>query len=541
MAYAAPYIDASGFHIPSYADILSDMVAQVKAIYGDDIYLGNDSADYQYLSIVALKIYDTLLAAQLAYNNRSPVTAIGSALDTLIKLNGMARQLPSYSSCVVVLTGECGAIINSGIAQDVNGNKWDLPASVTIGYGTPIGSNIIINGDMELDSNWVGAPDYTPATNARSATQAHGGTYSRELIADNAYDGIQSDPITVIAGAWYILTLWVYPVDWTDIVIDFRKGDDSGWTGIDAIEGLIKNSWNQIIIYHSPAISGSLARVGIFDRNHGTGTTYFDDFSLFLLALGTISVTAICETQGPVTALAGNINGIATPTAGWTSITNAVAAIPGQPVEADSGLRSRQAISTELPSQTVLAGTIAGIASLAGVTRFKVYENPTNDAGDLPAHSIGAIVEGDTDANIAQIIYNNRGLGCYTDGTTTVPLADPIYGVTTEIRFSRPTPAPISVSLTIYPLTGYTTATTAAIKAAIVAYLNALKIGETITISALYGVALAVMPSLIVPMFSITALTAGLVGYESTTDIPVAFNEVSTCIADNVVITVTTP
>ena len=52
MAYFKPYVDSKGLHIPSYQDILNDMIASMKQIYGDDIYLENDSADYQLLSIL---------------------------------------------------------------------------------------------------------------------------------------------------------------------------------------------------------------------------------------------------------------------------------------------------------------------------------------------------------------------------------------------------------------------------------------------------------------------------------------------------------
>lgn len=47
MAYVAPYIDPNaGLVIPSYADILADLIAQFQGIYGNTVYLGVDSADY---------------------------------------------------------------------------------------------------------------------------------------------------------------------------------------------------------------------------------------------------------------------------------------------------------------------------------------------------------------------------------------------------------------------------------------------------------------------------------------------------------------
>ena len=54
MAYRAPYIDAAGLHITTYQEILEDMIADHKAIYGEDVYLEPESQDYQYISIHAL-------------------------------------------------------------------------------------------------------------------------------------------------------------------------------------------------------------------------------------------------------------------------------------------------------------------------------------------------------------------------------------------------------------------------------------------------------------------------------------------------------
>ena len=87
MTYFKPYVDSTGLHIPTYNDILEDMIAAMKQIYGDDIYLDNSSPDYQLLSIFALKQSDTLQALAYAYNARSPETAIGASLDSVVKLN----------------------------------------------------------------------------------------------------------------------------------------------------------------------------------------------------------------------------------------------------------------------------------------------------------------------------------------------------------------------------------------------------------------------------------------------------------------------
>lgn len=91
MAYFAPYIDETGLHIPTYSDILDDQLQQAKNIFGQDLYLGTDSQDYQYISTFAVKMSDTLQAVQFAYDSHGPGSAIGTALDGLVKLNGIKR------------------------------------------------------------------------------------------------------------------------------------------------------------------------------------------------------------------------------------------------------------------------------------------------------------------------------------------------------------------------------------------------------------------------------------------------------------------
>jgi len=397
MSYTAPTISSTGLTIPSYTDIRDELIAQAKTIFGNDVYLETDSADYQMICVYALKAHDVMNLLQLTYNNMSPSNAVGTGLSSIVKLNGLTRKTSSYSTCEVTLTGTASTVITSGKVKDVSGYIWDLPTTSTIG---------------------------------------------------------------------------------TD---------------------------------------------------------------------GTVTVTATCETVGAISAMIGDLDIIYTPTSGWTSVTNAAAASVGTAVELDSALRSRQAVSTETPSQTILTGTIAAIASLSGVTRYKVYENYTDSAStdpngySLPAHSITCVVEGGTDDDVADVIYYNRGLGCYTNGTTEVSISDPTYGNITIIRFYRPTDVPIYVAMTIKSLTDYTTATTTLIQTALVTYLNSLQIGETLTISALYGAALSVLDDLSSPTFSIRAVTAGIAsGSLSTDDISVGFNEVVTGATANVTLTVTT-
>jgi uncharacterized phage protein gp47/JayE len=56
-----------------------------------------------------------------------------------VKINGLSREVPSYSTVDVVIVGTVGLTITNGIVADpAGGTQWKLPASVTIPSGGSI-------------------------------------------------------------------------------------------------------------------------------------------------------------------------------------------------------------------------------------------------------------------------------------------------------------------------------------------------------------------------------------------------------------------
>lgn len=133
MAYIAPYVDESGLHLPTYDAIRDDIIAKVRDIYGQDMYLESDSQDYQFISVFSLMLYDAMQSVLLAYNNANPITAVHTGLDRLVALSGIQRRKAKASTCVVKVTGSPGTVLESVVVQDVNGYNWKLPAYVAIG------------------------------------------------------------------------------------------------------------------------------------------------------------------------------------------------------------------------------------------------------------------------------------------------------------------------------------------------------------------------------------------------------------------------
>lgn len=150
----APTIDANGISAPQFADILAWLQDQYRAIYGADVYLGNDSQDGQFLGVLAAAINDSNAAAVACYNAFSPLTAQGNGLSTVVKINGITRLVPTPSTVDVLITGQAGTTINGGIVGDAADVQWALPATVLI----PLSGSILVTATCRELGAFSAAP-----------------------------------------------------------------------------------------------------------------------------------------------------------------------------------------------------------------------------------------------------------------------------------------------------------------------------------------------------------------------------------------------
>lgn len=256
---------------------------------------------------------------------------------------------------------------------------------------------------------------------------------------------------------------------------------------------------------------------------------------------GSTTITATCDTSGPVAALAGTITGINTPTRGWFSVTNLVAATVGTAAETDAELRVRQGQSVALPSLTPFDAVDGALANVTGVMRHKLYENDTGsvDANGLPAHSLSAIVDGGDATEIAQVLRSKKGQGVGTYGATTLVMADS-YGNPHPVSFSRPTDVPVFVSLTLRVFTGYTSLVADQMKAAIASYINSLAIGDDVLLSRLYSPAnLGVVSGGNARYYDINDLKVGIsASGVAAANVNIGYDQAASCSVDNISITV---
>lgn len=127
-------IGPTGITAPTYDQILGSLIGSYAAIYGVDVSNDPSTQDYEMLAIFAAAINDCNSATIETYNQFSPATAVGTGLSSVVKINGLQRDIATNSTADITVGGVVGqSIINGQVGDNLNlGTVWALPASVTI-------------------------------------------------------------------------------------------------------------------------------------------------------------------------------------------------------------------------------------------------------------------------------------------------------------------------------------------------------------------------------------------------------------------------
>lgn len=187
---------------------------------------------------------------------------------------------------------------------------------------------------------------------------------------------------------------------------------------------------------------------GEYNNPQGVGYTVQDNAgNQFILAdtttitAGTHSLTFRARNIGLVETTIGTINNPVTIVLGVTAIDNPVAPVTvGKNEETDAQLRVRRQRSVALSSNGYLNGLLGLLLSLDGVTDAVLYENVTDvtDGDGIPPHAIWAVVEGGSNQDIANAIYERKSYGCDMKGNIEIPITT-ASGQQFEAKFDRPT------------------------------------------------------------------------------------------------------
>jgi hypothetical protein len=223
---------------------------------------------------------------------------------------------------------------------------------------------------------------------------------------------------------------------------------------------------------------------------------------------------------------------------GWQTADNALAAVPGAPVETDGELRLRQQQSTAINALTSSEAMLARISNLAGVQRAAIYANDTNstDGNGIAAHSFSMVIEGGDPTVIAHTIAITKDVGAGTVGTTAVTVPD-ANGDNMVISFEPLVIVPIYVTVVIHKLGGFLDSKVDMIIASLINFVNNLGIGEDV-----YHNWMLAAAALNDTTFVVVSVVQGTsFGSQTTSDITISYKQAATLSASNLAISADNP
>jgi uncharacterized phage protein gp47/JayE len=133
------YLDSTGLHTSTQADLVTKFTDAMESIYGADIDLSPNTPDGQMMMIYIQDALDLRDLLHQIYNSMNPDTAIGAALDSRVTMNGIQRQGGTFSRVDVTVTfddtissplvGLSDDNVNPYTVADDQGNNWQLVAT----------------------------------------------------------------------------------------------------------------------------------------------------------------------------------------------------------------------------------------------------------------------------------------------------------------------------------------------------------------------------------------------------------------------------
>ncbi len=474
-------LTVSGFESKTLDQIKAEMKFALKAEFGL-INTNPDSVFGQMIIALAPSIEDVWERLEELFYSQYPASADGFALDNVCALTGIYRLAAVKSTVIGALRGAEGTNVPAGTQVSVD-DTGDI-------FETTAAREITIERTVKIQ--------LTPTAELDVSIDINGATYVTTLGGAQSRPDVVAALIVLLdaAVAAEILSGLTFTAEANYLIIDVDNYEDYL---------LIENLVNLTVDYrYSPALFQALD-------------------------------------SGPIEVAIGTLTEIETPVSGFTVCTNFVAETTGRDIETDSELRIRRTASlTIIGAATVPAIQARILQEVNGVTACLVVENDTMivDGDGRPAKSFECVVEGGTNLDIAEKIWELKPAGIATFGGEDEEITD-IDGNKHTIYFSRPTPVVIAVVVEfeqnleeIFPATGED-----AIKAAIKAMGDLQEIGGDVIYQKYYT-----------PIYSVegvgdvTTLTLNPDGSGAVTvNIAIAANEIATFALVDISVTDVTP
>lgn len=230
-----------------------------------------------------------------------------------------------FESGTVAVTSEDASfpktrLYDRDIGKLFKGNSTPANFGISVEQGT----ELVTNGDMELDANWTSKG--TPETNERSATEKHGDTYSRHVIDSTPSLGGIYQKLAMTAGLKYNLDFWYYLVSGESLIARITEGDGSE-TSLGGIECSATGAWTHANVTVAQTVSGVDGEVHFLNSSSESAAEFYID---------DVSIKVVYEVDRLIIPSGHNLNGLVlslyysdddinwTPAVSWTQPDTAI-------------------------------------------------------------------------------------------------------------------------------------------------------------------------------------------------------------------------
>lgn len=265
---------------------------------------------------------------------------------------------------------------------------------------------------------------------------------------------------------------------------------------------------------------------------------------------GSIDVLFTCQTTGPISCGAGELNTIYKAVSGWDAVLNASAGSVGNNVESRISFETRRRNSVQRSSRSLDGSVRAAILSVDGVLDAYVTSNRTNaditygsTSVTIPAHGYYISVYGGSSADIAEAIVSTYNPGCNMTGDTTEVWKDTSYALpypeyTMQWQTAKATNVYIKVDLdaSMNPPSNITTLVKAMVQEVFNGEYDGIdkaRIGSTITSGKFYAPIISIQSSTV----GVNTVTISLDGTTFKSSVTMGLDQMPVIDDDNITVT----
>ena len=131
-----PEFTPDGITVQTFQEIYAELADGYRGIYGADINLEPDSPDGQRVGIEAQARLDLQSFGAYMYTQFDPDTALGLALNTIIKFSGITRRPATRSQVDVEITTDRPLTLSTGYTvEDDLGQAWETQQDAVLPLG----------------------------------------------------------------------------------------------------------------------------------------------------------------------------------------------------------------------------------------------------------------------------------------------------------------------------------------------------------------------------------------------------------------------